>query len=855
MTVPTAQSKSGPWAADGQNNIWPFDFRVTGETQLQLVVTRDDGSDFSPAAEDFSVVLNLDDTGQAEGGQVIYPTGNNRVPAGAIVTVLRNPPFIQGTDLRSQGRYSPDSVEAALDLLEFQIQYLRERLLRTVALSPSVTDAVTTLPYAAGEALRWHDTELRLITYPPGTGSGGGPTPAPSTSTFLYRDDIGFAGDGLVDDGPAIQRAIDRWEGSGKVLVIEPPQGGALYLTSRLRVRSGITLLGVGPPVRLGNNGGIRIDGKIAEAPETNKPRLEVAITAGQDHAIVDMGPDGGQPVSARFPVGAYLIIRGKTDGTGASLEYGEHKVTAVDDGLRRITVEPAFEFDYQVHYVNPAYELWSGGVPDRTYLSAQVRAHLSADAARGAYVLAVAPSQIGQLAIGDLVVLQTDHRTTSNNPDEVEQLLVVDIHGDGANTVTVDRPIERTYLVANGARLTKLVPVTGAAVSGFSFVRIEAPDLSPAPRRHTIEIAYSYRCIVTGCSEPNTDAFGHRGQFIRRHWSRECDVVDCYGAWPKHLGSGDGYIYADYYSTLCRWVRCTGIGGRHNFLQQGATLCGDVDSIDLDARVSGHDYHGCGEVGFYARDYVVAFGAKAYGATRYAFTFGNTSHHGGSHRGVIGQGLVIGKGAGTGVLKANPPCSDIEVDGLVARDVESLLYHADLSSAGTLVADGVCIRNFRLDRCAGKVLDVHGGRNGSAVRTLKNLVLADGRITRASRHLFVQQVDGFEIDNVDIALPVLDPSNPYGAVLLDVIGVDIADLKLKGLARGLSITSVVGLIADSRFRDLTDAVVLLNGGGNTLAWRFNDCSGFSPSVSGGLTGIAAYPLPVDQTGDFLTTG
>lgn len=805
----------------------------------------------------------------APGGGTVTVTNPLLVPnveLGTSLVIVSVPPFAQPASVPSTGM-PPKALEGAIDDGALRDQYLLGRLDRSLSAPDDDLAGPMQMPREFARASRIHSYDslgrpLMLSTASLAglliaTGLFGTPESpvTPSAVDILFREDLDLRGDG-TDDSPQLQRMIDEWSAKGGALFFLQPDTEAgssrFHFKNRVRMRSGVSISFVGQDIHCGKNGGIRIQGELAELPVTNKPRLLADITAGATTAFIDMGPDGGGTVSSRFPVGSYIVIRGETDGAGSSVERGEHRVTAVDNGLRQITVSPAFEFGYKVSYVNPAYEAYSGGIPDRTYISAQVRAMLTADVAAGGTVIPCDASQVGALAIGDHVALATDHQTSSGNLDEVEIARVVDIGGDGANAVTLNRRTERAYTVANGARLTKIVPAVGCVLSGASIVYTEAPDASPAQRRHAIEVAYGANCVVTGCGAPNTDLYGFRGQTVRFHYSYNCRAVDCYGGNPKHTGSGDGYIFSAYYSTQCEFINCTGDGGRHNFLYQGATLCNDRGCTGLNALVSDHDWHGLGEVGCWSYDPTIIGGTKAVGTTRTAATFGNTTHFSGSHRCGIKGGSIRGYlGTGAAAMRMQPPSTECGLFGVSIDDVETLLYHADLSGSAALVAERGYIVDCKVSGVAGKLFDVHGGRNGSATRTLKDLTV-EIEVEQCRDHGSFRQVDGLEIA-LDTRRITTDAAAPYALTLVNVIGLD-ARLRAKGARRGVSLTDSVGTIARSDFRSLTDSVVLLNGGGNTIAWRYNDCAGFTPTVSGGLTGITAYPLPVDQSADFRIT-
>lgn len=134
MTISSETSKSGPYLGNGSTKIFDYQFKIVDETHL-TVIKRD------TSGVESTLILNTDytvaDVGQASGGQITLDVA----PAvGETITILRNVPFTQETDLENQGAYYAETVEAAFDLMVMRDQQMREELSRAVKL-PADEDA------------------------------------------------------------------------------------------------------------------------------------------------------------------------------------------------------------------------------------------------------------------------------------------------------------------------------------------------------------------------------------------------------------------------------------------------------------------------------------------------------------------------------------------------------------------------------------------------------------------------------------------------------------------------------------------------------------------------------------------
>lgn len=132
MTVPSEINKSGPYHGNGVTTVFAYGFKIVDAAHLRVVMTDPDG-------QSSDLVLNSDYTvtgiGNDSGGNVVKSTP---LLAGYDLTIVRDVPFVQDTDLENQGAYYAETVEDALDLAAMRDQQLREAVDRAVKVPENV---------------------------------------------------------------------------------------------------------------------------------------------------------------------------------------------------------------------------------------------------------------------------------------------------------------------------------------------------------------------------------------------------------------------------------------------------------------------------------------------------------------------------------------------------------------------------------------------------------------------------------------------------------------------------------------------------------------------------------------------
>lgn len=145
MTVASSVSKK-TMNGNGVTTSWPFDFRVIDESHLKVIVTAPDGVE-TELSSGYSVALN------DHGGAVIYPESGSPLAAGYRITVRRQVPLTQETDIANQGGFYAEVHEDRFDLLAMADQQQQEVLDRAIRL-PEAVAGDAALPAAPIRALR-----------------------------------------------------------------------------------------------------------------------------------------------------------------------------------------------------------------------------------------------------------------------------------------------------------------------------------------------------------------------------------------------------------------------------------------------------------------------------------------------------------------------------------------------------------------------------------------------------------------------------------------------------------------------------------------------------------------------------
>ena len=150
MTVSSLKNRAGPYEGDDKTKTFSFLFEVYAPKHLKVIQA-------DPSRRE--TVLDLDQhytvSLLATGGKITMVAAPRR---GYTITILRNVPALQETDLQNQGAYFPETVERSLDLGVMHAQQQDEAIERCIKLpasSPGQTTILASATERAHKALIW----------------------------------------------------------------------------------------------------------------------------------------------------------------------------------------------------------------------------------------------------------------------------------------------------------------------------------------------------------------------------------------------------------------------------------------------------------------------------------------------------------------------------------------------------------------------------------------------------------------------------------------------------------------------------------------------------------------------------
>lgn len=160
------------------------------------------------------------------GGTVTYPLIGSPIASGTKLTIARNAPDTQLTDLVSQGSFSPDVVETGLDDIVLQVQQLAEKASRSVTIPISDTIGLALqLPSSANRASKFLAFDFN------GDAMAISGTPfTPVVTSIITQTPTGFF---FAQNGARINRINDRlFIGPATLLDGAFPSTNADYLST-----------------------------------------------------------------------------------------------------------------------------------------------------------------------------------------------------------------------------------------------------------------------------------------------------------------------------------------------------------------------------------------------------------------------------------------------------------------------------------------------------------------------------------------------------------------------------------------------------------------------------------------------
>jgi hypothetical protein len=258
MTVPSAINKSGPYTGNGVTTSFAYGFRILDQSHIRVVRTEN--------GNDTILTTGFTVTGVgAAGGSVVFSVAPT---AAQTITLIRNAPFVQQTDLENQGAYYAQTIEDALDLGVMRDQQLQEQVDRSVKIPVGAAtfdlDALVTDIVRVADSVAAVDTVAANI--------------ADVDTVATNIDDVGIVADNIVD----VTNFADVYQGPKSVAPVLRNNGGPLLsgdlyfdtVENRMKVRASAAWV----------NAASSVNGMIAQYAYT--------ATAGQTvfAAVYDIG-------------------------------------------------------------------------------------------------------------------------------------------------------------------------------------------------------------------------------------------------------------------------------------------------------------------------------------------------------------------------------------------------------------------------------------------------------------------------------------------------------------------------------------------------------------------------------------
>ncbi len=327
----------------------------------------------------------------------------------------------------------------------------------------------------------------------------------------------GLALDGVTDDGPAIQAALDDIEGGDRAarLLIHGVTGDVCYINSVVQVSTSLTILDADVPILFGANGKVQIFGEVVETPllYNEKPALTADAASGATVLHLDfMVPE--------LVVGAYIGLRGHRDSTGKPTQTFFSYLTAVNTGALTITLATPLDELYKALNVTT----WSN---KESQVTVVIQSALTGTPNRGDLVVHVGSS--ANFAIGEIVQIIDDTPTTDGDLTEQpgnfvhkELAFIVDI--PSGTTIQLSHALFHSYDPSRDGRVVKIRAVNNSEVRNWVCLW----EATSTATSNAFECRYGYGSGFRNIRAKGTPGKSWTTQAFRLTDSLACWVDDC---------------------------------------------------------------------------------------------------------------------------------------------------------------------------------------------------------------------------------------------------------------------------------------------------------------------------------------
>lgn len=631
-------------------------------------------------------------------------------------------------------------------------------------------------------------------------------------SAVKFASDADLPTDGATDATAALN---SFFLSGASTLLVNIPAG--VVIAGPVYLQSGNTLaFSPGTKVKLGPAGCFRLHGDYRQNYAAAPLQPSGTVSPGATTINLNTTPAGSGVASDFFSVGDRFLIR-----EGANSH--ESRVTAL--GTLSITFADACPV----------------GFTTAARITRQVLLHVDSDVAADAKVIPVRPADLTRVSLNDYVMAIDDRDAGSASvPAVVEMAKIVGIQSDGANTVTLDRPLRRGLLAASNARLHVLDPIVGAVLSGPNIAFTGSPGAS---RVDVCQIAYAVECVVEHPRIVNEDTYGTRGQMFRCYRSYRSGYRDVVGLRPKYRNAGEGHGFVCIESTQCFLEGAILEGCNNSITYQASTDCWH----DLVSSVNPQGQHvvwqGAWESGCWGRLMWTEGGANLA-----AFGGANTR---GAHDCYLE--LVKSRNPSGAHVEVVAPSSRCGVRAFQLYGGTNAVHATDHPTDSSMIGDD---NYLELGQVYGVTADwaalVDGGTFNTSARGMRRLRLDDVDFFGCDKHFWLRRCTDPIIAGCEIVAPAAQ-TDTWALRANQASGLEVVATTLRRIPNAWNLTSCPSArIHRCSYVDLTGGAEYADGGGNAGAiGAGNVALGFTltgelPATSTRVTGTAAAAGSVD---------